>query len=207
MGLLNNDIVRVTWRGLCFGQRIILTNDYLVIGDINPITTVIEDLANIATVIAVGGADDKTTRYMAALPPQYTLTDLRVQKLWPTRSAYWQNTFVGVVGTHASPATVANDSAALTMRTPFSGRKHRGTKHIGPIPDAASAAGLLTAGYRGIMATLGNMLLESIAPAGAAGFLKPGIYNKPLSSITFTLNWIIGDQSRVQRRRTVGIGE
>jgi len=207
MGLLNNDIVRVTYRGLCFGQRIILTNDYLMIGDLNVVTTVIEDLANIATVIGTGGADNKTGRYLAALPPEYSMSDIRVQQIWPTRSAYWSQPTPATVGTNANSATVANDAAAITMRTPFSGRKHRGTKHIGPTPDAASAAGLLTNAYKLIMNGVGNMLLEVIQPAGTASFLKPGIYNKPLNALTFTINYVVGDQSRIQRRRTVGVGE
>jgi hypothetical protein len=207
MGLMNNDVVRVQWRGLCFGQRIILNNDYIVIGDLNPLTSVAQDLGNILASAAVGGVDDKTTRYLACLPPQYTMTDMRAQKLNPARSAYVSLATPATVGTHASPATVANDSAALTLRTPLAGRKFYGTKHIGPIPDAASAAGLLTGAYKTILGLFGADLIAPLVPGGVGGYLANCVLNMPTLIGTFTTNFIVGDQSRVQRRRTVGIGE
>lgn len=207
MGLMNDDKVLVTWRGLCFGQRIILTNTYLVIGDINAATTVEQDLANISDVIAPAGVDDKTTRLLAAYPPQMAVTEIRVQRLRPVRSAYHVHTLAGVVGTNAGAATVANDSAAITMRTPFAGKMFRATKHFGPVPDAASAAGLITAAYRAKLVDVGAALLEVIQPAGTASFLAPGVFNPPTGNLTLFTNFLIGDQARVQRRRTVGVGE
>lgn len=207
MGLLNADNVLVSWRGLCFGQRIILTNWYTVVGDLNPLTTTAQDLANILNVIAPAGADDKTTRYLACLPPQYSLTEMRAQLISPQRSAYVPVAFAATPGTNANAATVANDSAAITIRTPFAGRNFRGTKHIGPIPDGASANGLLTPAFRVLLSNLGTALIEAITPAGAGGFLANVVYNQGTQVGTFTTNFLLGDQSRVIRRRTVGVGE
>src|SRR5690242_7674685 len=137
MGLLNNDVLQMSFRGLAFGQRIILTQSWQVIGDWGVATTVQQDLTTLANGVAPAGAFDIASSYLACLAPQYLLTEVRWQRIKAIRSAY-VSIATAFPGTHASPATVANDSGALTMRGDFAGRSYVGTKHIGPAPDAAS---------------------------------------------------------------------
>jgi len=206
MGLLNNDIVLITWRGACFGQQILLTHHYKILGDYNAATSIAQDLDNITQNIHPLGANDVTTPYLACLPPQYGLIEIRAQRIKATRSAYRAegNAFPG---THASPATVANDAACVTLRTDLAGRSQVSNKHIGPIPDAVSAAGVLTPAYKVLLASLGSKLVTAFAPVGSGSVVTPVVYNRVLNTSDVLNNYIVGEQSRVQRRRTVGLGE
>lgn len=205
MALELNDVVLVSFRGLCFGQRIILTHTYRIDAVNDPGQTVVQDLTDILTAIDVGGGDAVVPSYLACLPPQYQLTQLRAQRIYPIRSAYVPIT-KALAGTHEAPATVANDAAAITLRTDYAGRNQIATKHIGPIPDDASSAGLLIAGYKTLLSTLATKLLLTI-DFGAAGQATPGIYHRSTNGFDAVESYILGDQSRTQRRRTVGVGE
>jgi hypothetical protein len=111
-------------------------------------------------------------------------------------------------GTNANAATVANDSAAITLRTALSGRNQVGTKHIGPVPDAASANGVLTGAYLMLLDALAQKLIQSATPAGWGDtIISPVVADLKFGSNELVNSYIIGEQSRVQRRRTVGLGE
>lgn len=206
MGLKNNDIIQSTFRGLCFGQQIILDLTFQIFGDFPVGNSVSTDLDLINAAIAPGGVQNIVTPYLACLPAQYSLLELRSQLIFPTRSAYRQVAFVGAVGTDPGAATVANDSAALTLRTEKSGRSQVATKHIGPVPDNVSAAGLIVAAYKLSLAALGAKLVTSFVPPTSGSLVVPVIYHRQTNTTDLVNQYILGDQSRVQRRRTVGVG-
>lgn len=206
MGLLNNDWVQCTWRGTCFGQRIILTHHYLVVGDWGVATTVAQDLAQINSELDVAGAFDPTTDYLACLPPQYTLNEIRSQRIKANRSVYRSLAKVATVGTNANPATVASDAAAITCRGSNAGRSNLSVKKIGPVPDAASAAGLLTAPYTALLTALGSRLVQGFTPAGSGSLLTPIVPHADKVTFEILNNFLVGPESRVNRRRTVGLG-
>lgn len=208
MALKNGDFVRVWTRGVCFGQRIILTHNYLIVGDFPVANSIATDLELILTAWAPAGVLDATTPYLACLPPQFSLQEIRAQLFSPTRSAYRSVLFVGgAPGTNAGAATVANDSGCITMRTEKAGRSQVANQHIGPAPDAASAAGVLTAAYTATLATLGSKLVQAFVPPTSGSLVVPVIFHRATATSDTINQFIIGPQSRVQRRRTVGIGE
>lgn len=205
--LVANDIVQVNWRGLCFGQRIILDTTYVVLSNFPVINSFFQDATKIVDLLAVGGAIDVQTAYLACLPPQYTLEEVRVQKINPGRSAYFSAGFVGAVGTNAGAATVANDAACITLRTQQSGRSQVANKHIGPVPDVANVAGLLTVGYKTTLSALGGKLVVSGTPPTTGALIAPTIFHRATLTNDLVQQFLLGQQGRVQRRRTVGVGE
>jgi hypothetical protein len=207
MALKDGDLIMTTWRGICFGQRIIMARPYKISGDFPAINSYNQDMQLILAAIVAAGVNDVQTPYLACLPPQYTLQEVRAQRLKPTRNAYVPNTFAGAVGTNANAATVANDAAAITYRTALAGRSQVATTHVGPMPDAASAAGLITAAQRALLSALGTVLTTSFVPPTSGSLVVPVIWNRKLNTTEFITNFRLGDASRVQRRRTVGIGE
>lgn len=207
MGLLNADLVNVSFRGICFGQQIILSRMYTIVGDFPVGTSVATDLGSILTQLLPGGLNDVATPYLACLPATYTLQQVQAQRWKPTRSAYVPNALVGFVGTNVGAASVANDAAAITFRTALAGRSHTGTAHIGPVPDTASVAGLLTAAYTALLGTLGQALLNSFSPPTSGSVVAPVLWNRATNTIDFLQNFIVQSTSRVQRRRTVGVGK
>ena len=206
MALLNNDIVRIEARGQCFGQQIILTHHYKCVGDAPAVNTIIQDLTQILTDLDLAGVLDLRTPYLACLPASYTLDKFRAQRIRATRSAYVDK-LQGNPGTNINMATVANDSGAITLRSQTAGRGHYCTKHIGPVPDAASVNGLLTNAYKNLLGALANKLITSFIPAGLGTLLVPVVYNAKLFTSDFVVMQIVGAESRVQRRRTVGLGK
>jgi len=205
MPLEVGDIVLVSWRGLCFGQRIILTHTYRVSVAPDPESTVWQNLDSIIDAVDVGGAADITTNYLALLPAAYGLNEIRAQRVYPIRSAYFSKA-KAEEGGHAGAATVANDAAAVTLRTDYAGRNQIATKHIGPVPDAASASGLIVTAYKTLLTAFATDLL--LTPAfGTTGSLIPIIYHRATNGHSDVVSYRLGDQSRTQRRRTVGVGE
>lgn len=205
--LLNGDVVHVAWRGQCFGQRIILDQNYKILGDFPLADSFFQDALKIANLLLPGGAINVLTAYLAALPPQYTIDEIRIQKVSPApRTAYFSVGLGGAPGTHADAATVANDAACITMRTQKAGRNQVANVHIGPVPDAVSAAGLLINAYKVILTALGTKLVTSGVPVGSGSIIAPTILHKA-GGDDLIQQFLIGPQSRVQRRRTVGVGE
>lgn len=207
MGLLNNDIVQLSWRGTIFGQRVLMVRNFLVLGDYNAATTVAQDLDDIKANVAPAGAFDITTSYLACLPAQYTLNELRAQRLKAVRSAIRSTTFAFTIGTNANPATVPSDSGAITFRTALAGRTQVGVVKIGPLPDAASANGFLTNAQLALHSALATKLLTNFAPAGSGSVIVPVVVGKSLLNPSALTSAVPEVTSRVITRRTVGRGE
>lgn len=210
MAMLNGDRVQVTFRGTCFGQRILMVRMYQLIGAAPGAQTVRTDLQDINSAVAAAGVQDITTPYLACLPPQYTLQEIRSQRITPIRSAFEGLTIGGggAPGTNINAATVACDSAGIVVRAAEAGRAERGTVKVGPCPDGASVAGQLTAVYQGLLGTLGSKLVTAFAPVGWGGtLLAPILYQRSTNTSRIIQTFLIPTDSRVMRRRVVGRGE
>jgi hypothetical protein len=206
MALLNNDIVAVTAMGNSFGQQIMLTHTYVVLGDAPLVNSINTDLDAVLTAWDVGGVNDVRTPYLACLSATYTLDRFRAQRIRPGRSAY-RDKLLGFAGTNVNPSTVACDAGAINLRTFLPGRGHYATKHIGPAPDGASAAGLLTAAYKNLLGALANKLITAFVPVGLGCTLAPVVYNKKLFTFDIIQSQNVGAESRVMGRRVVGRGK
>lgn len=205
MPLFLNDIVLLTIKGRCFSQRILFTQTYRVAVTGGPGESANLQLGYLSAAwdhALVGGIFGK---YALCLSTDYQSLETRTQVIAPVRLAYRSDVNVGLGMFGAG--TVANDSAALTMRTEAAGRKEVATKHIGPIPDGASGNGVLELDYRANLVAFGSALRSDITDAGTGVSFKPVIYHPGAGDWSDITSFVIGEQSRVQRRRTVGLGE
>lgn len=207
MPLAPDDLVRISFRGSCFGQRILMDLTYLTTVGV-PGQPTDETLLSVLNAVQLAPTDIRTA-YLACLPPQYELNEIRAQRIFPVRDAYVSFFPVaGTVGTNANNATVSNDAAAITRRTALSGRDQVSTLKIGPAPDAVSVAGRLTAVYGGLLAALAALTITTVVDAVSTAQLAPVISNRThFVGARFLRSFRIGLFSRVNRRRTVGIGE
>lgn len=206
-GIPLNGIVQVSLLGRCFGQRIILTHFYRADDASPPSATIVGDLTELLSEIGAGGTAPWTDQYRQCLPQQYTLEEKRAQLIYPTRSVYVQ-VAVNQNGAHEEPATVANDAAALTLRTDKGGRRQVATKHIGPVPDNVNAQGLIIVAYRTLLTALGTAMMNPLVITTTGQTLIPVIYHRGQLTASDDITSVrVGIQSRVQRRRTVGLGE
>jgi len=111
-------------------------------------------------------------------------------------------------GTVAGTALPSNLSHALTLRGEFAGPRYRGTKHIGGQASSFSSQSLLTPAGLGALMTLGDgLVMDQDGDAGGDTTFYPVIYNRadPGASIAIK-DYLVGSTTRVQRRRTVGLG-
>lgn len=136
---------------------------------------------------------------------------LTIQKIWPTRYIRSQVASGTAAGTNAgySLPLPQNVSMALSFRGDVANPHSRGTKRIGCLGDNFITDGLVSAAGLTAMANLGNYYLAplSVVATGTTVGLSPIILNRlaPNASITIT-NFIRGTTSRIERRRTVGLG-
>lgn len=206
MPVTAGDTMRLTLLGTCFSQRIFLDLSYrCTVGNAGVSTQAVLD--ETLTQAIAGGANDVVVRYLACLPPQYTLNELRAQIIKPTRSAFRSLLPVGSVGTNANAATVACDSAALVRRTALSGRTQVSTLKIGPVPDGGSAAGLLTVPYTNTLGLYGPDTIKTLLlPVTTVQWVSTILDSAGLASSRDLVNFVIKPESRVMRRRVVGRG-
>jgi hypothetical protein len=208
MAIFAGDTVRVQLRGRCFGQRIICTWGYRVSVGNGEITTR-NALIAINGVIGGAGAATPLTTYLACLPAQYVFDEVRSQVVSPVKSAFQDFTFEPPqAGTHAGAATVSCDSAAVVRRTVLAGRNQVSTLKVGPCPDNASAAGLLTPAYAALIAAFGSATITGFVVGVTQIALIPTLLTPLGAANGRDLESIhVGLTSRVMRRRVVGIGE
>lgn len=205
MGVALGDKVQLRFYGQCYSQRIIFGMDYLVTQAAAPGDTYVFNMTSLINDVDVGGVNTIVPEYLVCLNTDYTLLKITAQVVKPVRLAY-------VAKNVARPASggvgnVANDSACLTLRTPNSGRDQVANKHIGPIPDSVSISGRLDIAYKAVVAGLGDKLIVPIQPVALGPIYAPVIYHRFPDTTDIITSFIVGDQSRVQRRRTVGVGE
>lgn len=206
MALADGDVVQVQFKGVCFAQQIRLVRNFQIIGNFPPGNTIQQDLDLILTAVTNGGVADIETPYLALLPSTYALPVVTAQRIWPVRSVARPITLVGAVGTNAGGASSANHTASITFQTPNAGRTQRGTIHIGPAPDSASALGFIVNAYFALLLTLTNRLLTAFTPPTSGSIVAPVLYNRKTHITSPVTSAQVQPTSRVQRRRTVGVG-
>lgn len=206
MPVTAGDTMRLTFVGLCFAQRIFLDLSYrCTVGA--PAVSTADVLDETITQVIAGGANDIKTNYLACLPASYSVAEIRAQVIKPTRSAFRSTFPVGMVGTNINPATVACDSASIVRRTALAGRNQVSTLKIGPVPDGASASGLLTAGYRLLCQTFAlDTIKPLLLPVSTVQWLPTILDRLGNASSRDLISMFVEPESRVMRRRVVGRG-
>lgn len=215
MAISVNDYFLLNFVGECFGQRIMLTQTYRVLDDGGGAVT--ENAASVALIaqVAPGGAADMITKYLKCLPPQYTLTKITAQKVWPVRYRYYYGLY-SLPGTHAENTDTANLAGIVTITSRLAGRGEVANKHIGPVPLGVTSvdSGEPTVAYKTLLDDFGALLLGDIAGGVGTLSFRPIILHRQLDadghvigmSSTDVFQKSIGDVIGTMRRRTVGRG-
>jgi len=206
MPIPDNNIIQVTLRGLSMGQRILLVRTYVNFGAF-PAGTIDDNLQDIIDEVAAGGNGDLQTPYLDALPPEFSLTEIRAQVISPIRSAYSSQLFVAAPGVWAGAATKPNGAAVITQRTAQAGRNQVANAHIGPLADNASVNGILTGAYKTALGALGSAMINEWGVGALPVTMVPVIFHRATTTYDDIENFAVNDYARVMRRRTVGLGE
>jgi hypothetical protein len=209
MPLFNGDIIELTFWGRCFGQRILLTHHYRWEGTSNPAIPTSTSLTELLALVKDGGTSDIVSYYKSVLGLPYTYEFTRAQVIDPVRSAYVSDNADAGPALNPGTTNVGNQTLVLTFRTEGAGKKQRGNKHIGPIPVTGFTNGMIANAFVPLMDDLGSQMLKRITSATPPGEYAPIIYHGKNDNPGYTAitNYIIQTTARVQRRRTVGLGE
>jgi len=207
MALSNNDVLVVSLSGEYAAQKILFSRTYQCVGASPAGNTLFDDYNDIINTMSIGGLSDIITPYLFCLPPEYTLKEIIVQKIWPVRMAYTSGP-INLPGTNGNSANVGFETAAITLRGIAGTRHNVGTMKLGPIPDNVSSGGLLTNAYRTlIVQVLADQLLLGVQPATwGTSFLNPVLFDKQTGNTISIADNIVQTQTRTMRRRVVGRG-
>ena len=208
MSVSANDILLATFKGTCNAQRIMLTHTYRVSSITAPPFDERSVCEDVADRLSAAGADVIETALLNAMPNNYTLNSINVQKIWPVRFRNFELP-LAAAGNIANAALSSNVSTCLSMHSELSGRGQIANKHIGPLATAVGwyTGGELTVGYKAVLDALGAALLSDVVSAGWYQMV-PTIYHR--GDVVPKWNDIVGlireDTVRTMRRRNVGLG-
>jgi len=208
MPLVVDEIVQISYRGRCFGQRILLVTNWRV--DTTASTaSVLDDLTNIATDFEATSVPGSICDvYMACLATDYTLEAVRAQVVRPSRSLYVDRTSAAV-GTGQSACETANLAGTVTRVSLAAGRKGIATNHLGPLPSDAMVDGGLDSLQLGALGQWGvDFASPRTVTAGTIALLPVILHpvGSPIASSDI-LTFRTSNTVRVMRRRTLHVGE
>lgn len=208
MALAVDDVVQVSIRGLLFNQRILTVLHYVVsVAGSGSTETNLENIA--ADFAGAATAQDVINKYVAATSLDLGLSEIRAQRVFPTRTVY-KAFAIARSGGDADNAATANMAASILKQTNTPGRRGIGRMQLAGLPNNAIAAGLLQDAYRlGALTDLANELKKGWSTVtGTAITLQPCLYN-PGATPAYSI--IVGTVPeitvRTMHRRTVLLGE
>lgn len=205
MPLEVGDIVRVNYKGTSMGQRILYGMDFVVDATAS-VDTVIQDLDHIAAFFADDLAGTHLDTYLQMMGTNYTLDEVRTQKLNPARSAY-VSIPKAEPGVFAAPATSANLQLPITFRTAFAGRRQVSVKKIGPVPLGSFSDGVPLGPYIALANDFADIWVLPAVTIAPAITLLPVVRDAETGTFTELETYRIGDRIGTMRRRTVRVGE
>lgn len=204
-GLNGNDVVGIQIHGTIFGQRTISTWWYRVLvpsTSASYITALTHVVSNFDA-----GADSPGPAFSLAAPQNWTWNFTRGQVVSPTRKIYVESV-VGQPGQIAEDATTPNLQGSITRRSELGTRRNISSLHSVALPPTGQVDGLLSAGYKALLATVATKSLNILDWVGDAVELQPIVWGPatPTDTTRAITSTIVQDQVRTLNRRTVGRG-
>jgi hypothetical protein len=138
-----------------------------------------------------------------------TIFSRDIQVIAPIRYSYKSYSAPGAAGGVAADALPPNVSHAITLKNWDVGPANRCVKHMGGVPNTFSANGLLTnVGSTAINNFIATYLTTlTLTSGGRTWDMKPIVYHRLTPTvITELTSGFVADTTRVERRRTVGLG-
>lgn len=200
-----NHVMRVTYNQSLFGQRLMSVFHFVCKTSPAGGTSYAQAVQNFADRLAdnaIAPLDD----WLAAVAPELTFLDVRVQRVWPQRDVYF-NTPIALEGTFATGCNMSIHAASVTKKTLFFGPAGVGRTQVGGIPDAVIEDGSLSASYRLQLKTAFEGFLGDITVAADGGKYRSMVWHgfEP-SEEDEVFDVFVQDSVRTMHRRTLGLG-
>lgn len=131
---------------------------------------------------------------------------VQLQWIFPTRYAYRKFASMPLIGQYPNICLPSNVSATITKKGEEAGRHSIGAVHLPNVPQETMVAGIFQAPYTTALGDLATALKTPYTLA-TGGTLTPIIANKAsLGGSKDVFTTVVQDATRVQRRRTLGLG-
>jgi len=131
---------------------------------------------------------------------------VQLQWIYPVRYAYRKFASMPLIGQFAEPCYPPNVSVTITKKGVEAGRKNIGAVHMPNVPNGAILNGHLDGAAVALYETLATRLKTNYTLA-TTGTLVPIIAHRAaLAESPEVVSAVLQFTSRVQRRRTVGLG-
>lgn len=131
---------------------------------------------------------------------------VQLQWIYPTRYAYRRFDSMPLVGQDDQPCYPSNVSATITKRGEEANRHNIGAVHLPNVPIEKIVGGKFVPGYLTTLEALA-VALKTPYTMATGGTLTPILANKAnLAASVPVATTVVQEYSRVQRRRTVGLG-
>jgi len=209
MALPDLAIVEITYNYSFANQRYMNVLHYQKFAPQTVVTDIPTELDQIKTEAARVGAGTLSTAIHDCIPPNVDVDFVRVQEIYPSRSAVVDSGSLGA-GSAINNAVTGNIAAVITKRTQFAGRDQVGAVHIPCVPPDECADGEIDNGgaYYASLQALAGKLIDNLVPVGTGALYRPVLFHRLTQPPTSTQVWstIVQPQVRVMRRRTVGLG-
>lgn len=208
-------VAMVSFLGDLHGQRVITTWHYMI--DVATVGT--QDGQALAGAMRTFfiGAGKLYQRYLAVMPAEWVAEFMDIQWIAPTR--FRKDSFVRTDIGGGGSTTTANLACAITLQGDQANRRSQAVKHIPGVGGADATAGLLNAPYLVLAEALRQEASNDILVTGTT--LHPIIYGRAIPADptavppvagqvekrTLISSGFVNTKVRVQRRRTVGLGE
>lgn len=206
MPIVINEIVEVSYRGTCFGQRVMLVNTWRCSATTSA-SPLLQDLADINTAFTDVTAGSHYQTYRDCISSDFLFDEVRSQVIHPSRSLFVTQQIVvnGAAGATVTP----NLQAAVTRVSNAAGRKGQATSKLGPLPTAAASSGLLSPTHQNLIAVWGAKWITPITAAAGTITLTPCIFHGAAAAPVSTdiVAYRTHTEVRDMTRRVVGRGE
>lgn len=203
----NTSIVQMIIRGRYANQE---TMNVIHLSPVDPPAGDIADgLANLEQIISSfditpGGWSDLLSK---CCHENFSIDWIQAQYVWPTRMAYLRRATETTAGTLVGTEAPPNVSATITYQCDGVGRHQRGNQHIGGLRGEDVTEGRLALTLFDDLKTLADFLAEPTIALDVGFAYEMCIFQRaaPGASAFVTHN-TVQTTSRVERRRTVGLG-
>lgn len=205
MGLPIGSIVEATYRSTLLGQRILNVYHYQVTTS-SSLTNIADEMNKFLDQFVALTDDSMLKTFTDAIPSNMTVNEAVAQPVKPIRYIR-VNRNVNIFGARGA-ATTPNLQGTITFRTALAGRRYVGRKSV-PLAASDVIDGLLSVTQANALEVHGSAALLNIIAALGGGVYDPVLphFSVPNTLPTRLQQSLAQPQVRVQRRRTVGLGE
>lgn len=206
--LAANTVVLVSFIGNCSNQRIINTFHYRARDAGIPGTQYSAYLDTLFTELTAVGA--LLSKFRAAMPANYTIEEMRIQPVFPTRQRYISYPLVLSGTWPVDLNSMQNIAASIKRVTNKVGPAGVGRIQVVP-PDGQTFNGSFVNvnGYITALQDLGNTFLDNLTTAAPGQVWIPVLFGPGYAPGTLNdlVNWQVETTVRTMHRRTTFLGE